>query len=422
VPNNKQKTDYIILGVLGVLITGVLFALVFSGWVKQKHSGMPGVRTTLSTNVDAALVCYTLLERLRISVERSEKVLIGDVFEKIDVLFLLNPVIPIHAGEIKDIQSWLISGGVLICTEIPKGLYPKLNKLKQSRASSANSSRKRERPTRAGRSQTTYILPERQNLPLARDVSEVYFETFHTFDDAAIPDSNDSGVAFKPLLVDNCGIRVVTRELGYGHIIILTDSSFLANGQIGKNDNSVLAVNLVSYALSKARGKRVVFDEYHLGFGYHQTGFRVMSKMLFSTAAGWTVLSLTFAGVLYLIYKGRRFGIRRSIEKKSRRSKLEYIYAAGSTYSSAGANRLTLQIILNWLKHKLTNLTGLAQNASNRLIAAELSRRSGKDNLRYEDVLDRCDTLVAQKRLSERQMLLIVKELARIEMEVFNEH
>ncbi|MCP4261899.1 MAG: hypothetical protein GY774_31010 [Planctomycetes bacterium] len=419
--NNKRKTDYIILGVLGALITGVLFALVFSGWVKQDRSGMPGVRTTLSTNVDAAIVCYTLFERLSISVERSEKVLVGDVFEKIDVLFLLDSIIPIHTGEIKDIQSWLIGGGVLICTKIPKGLHPKLDKFQKRKTSSSNFSHMPKKNTRSRLSQTTLIPTERQSLPLARDILEVQFETFYTFD-AATLDPNHTRGAFEPLLIDNCGIRIVMHELGHGRIIILSDSSFLANGQIGKSDNSVLAVNLVSYALSKARGNKVVFDEYHLGFGYHQTGFRVLAKMLFSTAAGWTVLSLTVAGVLYIIYKGRRFGIRRNLARKYRRSKLEYIYAVGSTYRSAGADRLTLKLIVNWLKHKVTNLTGLAQNAPNRTIAAELSRRSGVDQLKYEDIFDRCDMLIAQERLSQRQMLLIIKELARIEMEVFNEH
>jgi len=380
VSNNKRKTDYLILGVLGALIIGVLFALVFSGWVRQDRSGMPGVRTTLSTNVDAAIVCYTLFERLGISVGRSEKVLIGDVFGKIDVLFLLNPIIPIHAGEIKNLQAWLIGGGVLICTEIPKGLRPNLDKLEKNKSSSSNFSHMPKKPKRSGRSQATPIPIEWRSMPLARDISEVHFETFDTFD-ADTLDPNHPGGAFEPLLFDNCGIRIVAHELGHGHIIILSDSTFLANGQIGKSDNSVLAVNLVSYALSKARGKKVVFDEYHLGFGYHQTGFRVLGKMLFSTAAGW-----------------------------------------GSTYRSAGANRLTLELIYDWLKHKATNLAGLTPNASNGTIANELSRRSGSDPQKYKEVFDRCDKLIAQTSLSERHLLLIIKQLVQIEMEIFNEH
>jgi hypothetical protein len=205
-------------------------------------------------------------------------------------------------------------------------------------------------------------------------------------------------------------------------LIVLSDSSFLANGQIGKSDNSVLAVNLVSYALSKAGGSKVVFDEYHLGYGHHESGLDVMGVLLFTTAAGWAVLSLTAAGVLYLIHKGRRFGFRRDLERKQRRSKLEYIYGVGATYRAAGANRLTLELIVFWLKRKLTNLVGLPQNASNGVIAAALSRRTGVDPRQYKGIFDKCDRLLARARLSERHLLLTMKQLAQIETEVFNEH
>jgi hypothetical protein len=417
----KHRTDYIILSVLGVLTAGVLFAFVFWGWVRENRAGSPGIRTTRSTNVDAAIVCYTLLDRLGISVGRSEKVLLSETLDEIDVLFLLDTIIPIHSGEIKDIKTWLMGGGVLICTEVPMGLHTNLKRLVENKTLAGNSRRKPQKPKEAEPYQTTFIPTEGKDLPLARDISRVCFQTSETFD-ANLVDPNRSGNAIEPLLIDSSGIRIVTHKLGRGRLIVLSDSSFLANGQIGKNDNSVLAVNLVCYALSQATGKRLVFDEYHLGYGYHKTGFDVLSVMLFTTAAGWSVLSLTAAGVLFMIYKGRRFGIRRSLEKKRRRSKLEYIYAVGSTYRSAGANRLTLELILNWLKRKSTNLTGLAQNASNRAIAAELSRHSGVDSQKYKEILDRCDELLAQTSLSARQLLLTIKQLTQIETEVFNEH
>jgi hypothetical protein len=184
----------------------------------------------------------------------------------------------------------------------------------------------------------------------------------------------------------------------------------------------VLAANLVCFALSKAGGTNVVFDEYHQGSGHHTSGFSVLGKLLFTTPAGWAVLSLTVAGVLYLMYKGRRFGSRRDIERKQRRSKLDYIYGVGATYRAAGAHRLVLELVYDWLKRKLTGLTGLAHNATNETIATELSRRTNTDGRQYKEVLDRCDRLLARKKLSERNLLLATKQLARIEMEVFNEH
>jgi hypothetical protein len=94
----------------------------------------------------------------------------------------------------------------------------------------------------------------------------------------------------------------------------------------------------------------------------------------------------------------------------------------GSTFRSAGANRLTLKLVLTWLKRRATGLVGLAPNASNQLIATELSRRTGADPRQYQQVMDRCDRLLARDRLSERHLLLTMKQLAQIELEIFNEH
>ncbi len=105
-----------------------------------------------------------------------------------------------------------------------------------------------------------------------------------------------------------------------------------------------------------------------------------------------------------------------------RRSKLEYINSVGATYRAAGAAHLTLKLIINWLRREMINLTGVAPNASNTVIAEELSRRKGDDYHKYKDVLDETDKLLGQKKLTERQLLSITRQLAQIETEVFNEH
>ena len=63
----KQKTDYIILAVLGLITAGVLFVFILFDLVDKKdNDNTPGVRSTLSTNVDAIKVAYTLFDKLNI--------------------------------------------------------------------------------------------------------------------------------------------------------------------------------------------------------------------------------------------------------------------------------------------------------------------------------------------------------------------
>ena len=97
-PTKGHKTDYLILGFLGALTAAVLFALVFWGWIQKDNSGGAWFRTTYSSNVNGAIVCYTLFERLGIPVERSEEHLFSDALDEIDVLFMLDQLIPIHSG------------------------------------------------------------------------------------------------------------------------------------------------------------------------------------------------------------------------------------------------------------------------------------------------------------------------------------
>jgi len=416
----KNKNDLLILGILAALTAGTLLVFVITGWVKEKKQDVPGVRTTRSANVDAAIVCYTLFEKLGVGVNRVDKNLTAETLDDIDVLFLLDAVIPVHSGQIGDLQAWILKGGVLICTQIPSGLISKTDVLNNSRKLDSDYYRSRRRTTQSIPHKGTFIPSEKKDMPLARDVSNVFFDTFEFFDTDVI-NNDDPNSGFTPLLTDSAGLRVVSQKSGRGHVIVLSDSSFLANGRIGRQDNSVLAVNLVSYALSLAKGKAVAFDEYHLGYGRHETGFGILGKMTVSTPAGWAVMSLAAAGVLFLVYKGRRFGIRRGLENHRRRSKLEYIYAVGSTYRSAGANRLTLKIILNWFKHRAIGLAGLAPNASNSAIAAALTGPGGSDLQKYKTILDRCDILLTQNSLSQHQLLLTLKQLGQIELEVFNE-
>ncbi len=413
-----HKSDYVILVILCIIAGVIIFALISLGWLKKERSSPFGIRTVRSTNVDGVIVCYTLFERLGFPVGRSENMLLSDVLDEVGVLFLLEPIIPIRLGEVNDLREWLSDGGVLVSTILPRGLLPDFDKSSEELFDYYHV------PTRyltSKRTKLTSIPDTFKNLPLAQDVAEVHFKTAEIFDINNF-DSNQPTPNIEPLLTDSCGMRIGEYALEQGRIIILSDSSFLANGPIGRGDNSVLAVNLVSYALSHSKLNKIVFDEYHFGYGSHKTGFTLLSHMLFTTTTGWAILSMTVAGILYLVYKGRQFGPRRGLEREHSRSKLEYIHAVGSTYRAAGANRITLELILNWFKRKTTNLTGLARNAPNGVIAVELARRSGTDTNKYKSVLDKCDNLLAQKKISERQLALIIGQLRQIEKEIFNGH
>ena len=163
----KHKSDYFILSVLGLLTAGVLILLVVRDMTRPDRGASLGFRTTYSTNVDGAIVPYTLFERLGISVARSERVLLRDVLDDVDVLFQLDPLMQVRSDETEDIRAWIISGGVFICTEIPMGFARDLRALGGRRGRFSRSHRL---PRRSGETESpepTSIPVEHSRLPLA---------------------------------------------------------------------------------------------------------------------------------------------------------------------------------------------------------------------------------------------------------------
>jgi hypothetical protein len=413
-PPQSHKSEYTILAILGVVTAVALLWMAWAGMLRELRAGAPGVRTTRSTNEDGLLIGYTLFERLGLPVERSNRMLISDQLEGVGTVFLIDPLVPVGAAEIEDLSEWVARGGVLVTTEVLANLSPALRKLAKDMPKPP---RHPFRPTAQGH--LTDVLNEAKALPLAREVSAVFCETETVFGTDS-PEPNAVPDVMERLFADNHGVRIAQWRVGRGCVILLSDSSFLANANIAEGDNAVLAANLVSYAQARAGYPRIVFNEFHFGAGGLGRGTGVLALLLFTTSPGWAVLALTAAGILFLFYQGRQFGPRRGLGQQRRRSKLEYVRAVGATYRAAGAHRLTLRLIYAWFRQQVMNRTGLTAGAANHLVAQELARRGRSPAAEYQRILDDCDRILSQPTISQRQLTVAVGQLARIEKEILH--
>ncbi len=364
------------------------------------------------------MVCYVLFERLGVQVRRFEHPPLSDNLKPIDVLFIVDPIFPIQTSEAEELTQWVHNGGVLVCTRDVTELLQLFPQTDTMTYPGYYTSYQLES---TGEGDSSTIPPDSADLPLARDVRDLHLATSAVLKVGDIGPTDRLGVV-EPLLSDTKGCRLCTRTVGAGRIIVLADSSFLANSWIGKGDNAILAANLAAYSLSMARGNRVAFDEYHFGYGARRTRWTAMGGMLFETSAGWAVLIATVAGLCFLIYKGRRFGIRRGSHRVRRRSKMEYINSVGATYRAAGANLLALRLIFTWLKAKEAKLVGLPESSPNKEIAKRLARRTGRQPEQYERAFRRCEEALAGKRLSRKRFAALLAELSTIESEIVYGH
>jgi len=404
------------------LSAGIILLLILFGWLTTARERAI-VRTSHSCNVEGTVVAYVLFERLGMPVQRSERLLLTDTLKELDVVLLIDPIIPLGSGEVHGLRNWIRKGGLLICSGWDDELVDIHGIRRHYEFESESLHDRRTRRWKAKvRDRLQDAVEGPAAGPLARDVKKVSFASSRALDSDASDPGNGNLAPVEELLVDNGGLRIAERKIGTGRVIVIADSSFMSNGRIGNNDNAVLTANLVAYARDRSRGKRVAFDEYHFGFGSRPTGRGVMASMLFTTSPGWSVLSLSVAGVLFLIYKGRRFGTRREPGRTRRRSKLEYVYSVGATYRSAGANRLAARLIYQWFRRRVALLAGLPETASIDEIAPRLARRTGKPPSRYEKTLRECENALVAAKLSAQQASELIRQLAAIESEVFDGH
>ena len=419
VPAKSHRSDYIILATLGVIAALVIFALVSSGWLRRAEPEFIPVRTTYSTRPAGTMACYLLFERLGIELRRSDRPLLTETLEKLDVLFLTDPILFIEEGEMAGLRTWVREGGVLVYSGPSFSGSPRERHVHARR--DAEAAHENEHHPVVKPASATRVPDDASDLPLARDVATVRFDQPRRLDlrDAGPFDRGDEG---ERLFADSVGTRIVSHQIGDGRLIVLADSSFLANGRLGKEDNAILAANLAAHALARARGGRVAFDEYHFGYGSRPTGWSLLGTSLLRTAPGWAVLCLMTAGVLFLIYKGRRFGTRYPPTRTRRRSKLEYVHSVGATYRAAGAHGLAFELVYSWFRRKAASAVGLPPTAPVETIAATLARRTLRGPWHYQNVFTKCDEAMAQPRLSARRASALVEQLAAIESEVFDGH
>jgi hypothetical protein len=406
----SHKSDYAILIILAMVVCAVFLALVWWGWIRSEDRPDTWMRTSRSAGRHGTMACHMLWKRLGYKVETCDDPLTDEVLGRTDVLLLIDPLSEVTSEEVGAVGKWMAAGGVLVCSGDPDYLPWELHRISSSW-----------RPRRFSRwnPSRTSVWEDDRGHPLARDVKFVRLATSEA--SSAPAEEDGEGLwTVKVLLRDTVGPRITARRVGRGSVIWMADSSFLSNGRIGEEDNQVLAVNLLASALSEARGKRAIYDEFHYGWGRRETGWTVLAGMLFTTPPGWTVLSLTLAGILYLLYRGRRFGTRRAPEKPHRRSKLEYVHSIGATYRHAGTHRLTFNLVFDWCRRRLARKAGVPASASSHNLAVALARLTGGPADRHETFLNTCEAAAAAPRLSAHRMAWLAGALARMEWEVFH--
>ena len=152
--------------------------------------------------------------------------------------------------------------------------------------------------------------------------------------------------------------------LGRGRVVVAADPDLLRNDvlRVCRWGADVAVIRMREYASAGApngdRRERLVFDEYHQGYGDQPGTIRGIITYLGRTASGHFVLQLAAAGLLLLFALGPRLLPPRAAERIERRSPLEHVDALARAYRAVGATRTATARLVHGVRRRVEHALG----------------------------------------------------------------
>ena len=210
---------------------------------------------------------------------------------------------------------------------------------------------------------------------------------------------NDSGDQRRPIVA----ARVPADR---GELIVLTVPALLSNDGLRTEANARLALSLIG----PDRRARIAVDEVHHGFGVLQE--RSLMDLLLDQAWGRAIFLGGGVVLLFLLWRGRRFGRAVPVFVDRGRSLGEMVTSQASLFRAGGKRAFVADHLARQLRRDLAQTVGLPADATDAEIEGR-ARALGRDPTRALSALAR-----TQRARSDRELLAIARagEAARAEL------
>lgn len=200
---------------------------------------------------------------------------------------------------------------------------------------------------------------------------------------------------------------LVDYPYGNGRIVLLSDPFIVANNGVGRADNLLLALNIVT-----SGGGIVAFDEFHQGRA-------VTHNALFQYFSGTPVLAicaqLALIGMAIVWSRGRRFGRPLPLPQVDRRSKLEFVASMAELQQRARAHDLALENIYARFRRVLVRYAGVNNSTARSEVARRVAIRSGLNHEELETLMRNCEDTINGAPTNAREVLRMVQRVREIE-------
>ena len=144
---------------------------------------------------------------------------------------------------------------------------------------------------------------------------------------------------------------------GRGRIVVGSDADFVRNDVIRSCDYGVdvPAIRMLEYLRDGGTvpRRRIVFDEFHQGFGAQPGTLHAISSFLGGTASGHVLFQVLAAGLVLLVAAAPRAIPPRDAVRIERRSPLEHVDALARAYGQVGATRTATMRLVRGVRRRL---------------------------------------------------------------------
>jgi len=337
--------------VLVLLLGAALWAAIWAG--RRGAGPEPSFdfrASTLKSGPNGSRALYDVLARLRIPVERRRTPLFDlstDVSRRPAVLAVLDPPLQLVSAELAQVVRFVQDGGAVVAANAGGGITSCAGWQVAYRFDFARTDSFAVVPTDRRLvlpAVTNYLrLPEPGRQDAGRrlrggDVEEDRCDTL-------APLVRDTLLR----LVDGRPVVLRLRYAGGGSVTLVADAGYFRN----RAWRATPVPEFVTPLLIPARRGRLVWDEYHQGFGRGRSLPGVMASWLVESPGGWVILQLVGVLLVALVVAGVRFGPARPVIERRRRSPLEHLEALAAGLEGAVGVDTSVALTVSSLRRRL---------------------------------------------------------------------
>lgn len=202
--------------------------------------------------------------------------------------------------------------------------------------------------------------------------------------------------------------------LGSGRVVVVSDPDLLRNDVIRKCKwgTDVIAVHMLEWLRAGGAQPRTLLmvDEYHQGYGRHDSASEVVFPFLAEHPVGRMILVVVVAGLVLLMAKAPRPIVPAAVERIERRDPLEQVDALSHAYEQVHATRTAVARLVRGMRWRVQRAGPRARSLTDSEFLAESATRFPQlqDDVRLiNDALD--------QPLRERELSAVGAALHRVE-------